>query len=434
MKNNLIRGIRKASDFLMALQLTGAFKRDALPNLQARLPAIVIGGGLTAIDTATELMAYYPLQVEKTLAAVRGARGASSAKRACARSTTPRSWNCSTSTARTAAPSATSGRARRAPATHRISSTWCARGAASRIAYRKRMVDSPAYRLNHEEVIKALEEGIAFVENLNPVEAVPDERGALSAMIFRREGQVGQVGRVGQVGSRTLTLPARTVLVAAGTTPNITYEKEAPDTFQLDAKKKFFQPHRAARNGDGEFHVVPDADGFFTSYDSRGRFVSYYGDNHPRYAGNVVKAMASAKDGFPQSRRAVRRRDLAALDRERAGRARRGSGASLVAALDGDFTATRRRRRPADADHRRSDRARRRRRRGISIRGSSTGCRTSRRVAPTSERRASAADGRHRADRRVGRQGEGAAVAHRARARCVEPAGRVPAARASRWS
>ncbi len=58
MKNNLIRGIRKASDFLMALQLTGAFKRDALPNLQSRLPAIVIGGGLTAIDTATELMAY----------------------------------------------------------------------------------------------------------------------------------------------------------------------------------------------------------------------------------------------------------------------------------------------------------------------------------------------------------------------------------------
>ena len=52
MKNNLASGIRKASDFLMALQLTGAFKRNALPNLQVRLPAIVIGGGLTAIDTA----------------------------------------------------------------------------------------------------------------------------------------------------------------------------------------------------------------------------------------------------------------------------------------------------------------------------------------------------------------------------------------------
>ena len=31
------------------------------------LPAVVIGGGLTAIDTATELFAYYPVQVEKVL-------------------------------------------------------------------------------------------------------------------------------------------------------------------------------------------------------------------------------------------------------------------------------------------------------------------------------------------------------------------------------
>src|SRR5579862_2211482 len=64
-KNNLVRGIRKASDFLMALQLTGAGKRDSIANLQVRLPAIIIGGGLTAIDTTTELMAYYPIQVTK---------------------------------------------------------------------------------------------------------------------------------------------------------------------------------------------------------------------------------------------------------------------------------------------------------------------------------------------------------------------------------
>ncbi|MCA1849476.1 MAG: pyridine nucleotide-disulfide oxidoreductase, partial [Acidobacteria bacterium] len=67
MKNNLLRGIRKASDFLMALQLTGAFKRDALANLQVLLPALVIGWGLTAIDTATEVFGYYPVQVEKIL-------------------------------------------------------------------------------------------------------------------------------------------------------------------------------------------------------------------------------------------------------------------------------------------------------------------------------------------------------------------------------
>src|SRR6185369_8744857 len=63
--NGLARGVRMASDFLMALQLTGAAKTDSIANLQLRLPAVVIGGGLTAIDTATEAMAYYPIQVEK---------------------------------------------------------------------------------------------------------------------------------------------------------------------------------------------------------------------------------------------------------------------------------------------------------------------------------------------------------------------------------
>src|SRR6188768_4449213 len=61
--NGLARGVRAASDFLMALQLTGAAKKDSIANLQIRLPVVVIGGGLTAIDTATESLAYYPLQV-----------------------------------------------------------------------------------------------------------------------------------------------------------------------------------------------------------------------------------------------------------------------------------------------------------------------------------------------------------------------------------
>ena len=51
----------------MALQLTGAARADSIANMQLRLPVVVIGGGLTAIDTATESAAYYPLQVEKFL-------------------------------------------------------------------------------------------------------------------------------------------------------------------------------------------------------------------------------------------------------------------------------------------------------------------------------------------------------------------------------
>ncbi|MFZ0595269.1 MAG: FAD-dependent oxidoreductase, partial [Bryobacteraceae bacterium] len=67
MKNGLARGVRQASDFLMALQLTGAAKFESLANLQIRMPIVVIGGGLTAIDTATESLAYYVVQVEKFL-------------------------------------------------------------------------------------------------------------------------------------------------------------------------------------------------------------------------------------------------------------------------------------------------------------------------------------------------------------------------------
>ena len=43
--NGLARGVRMASDFLMALQLTGAAKTDSIANLQLRLPAVVIENG-----------------------------------------------------------------------------------------------------------------------------------------------------------------------------------------------------------------------------------------------------------------------------------------------------------------------------------------------------------------------------------------------------
>jgi NADPH-dependent glutamate synthase beta subunit-like oxidoreductase/NAD(P)H-flavin reductase len=339
-KNNLIRGIRKASDFLMALQFTGAFKREALPNLQVRVPAVVIGGGLTAIDTATELMAYYPQQVEKTLQRydilaaecgenrVRGAYDAEELQLLDEYLAHGRAVRAERARAEAAG---------EVPNFVPLVRAW---GGVT-IAYRKRLVDSPAYRLNHEEVVKALEEGIAFAENLNPIAAIPDERGAVKEMLFRREGQDGRDGQEGQEGREgqgaMVTLPARTVLVAAGTTPNITYEKETRGTFQLDAKKKFFQPHVVSCGGDGRFRLSPDANGFFTSYDADGRFVSYYGDNHPRYAGNVVKAMASAKDGFPYVV-SLFATELLSLDASTQD-GRDAAWAVLVQRLDADFQA-----------------------------------------------------------------------------------------------
>src|SRR5690606_16813355 len=60
------------------------------------------------------------------------------------------------------------------------------------LAYRKRLQDSPAYRLNHEEVTKALEEGITFAEGLDPIEAVADDYGHVKGMGFWRTGADGE--------------------------------------------------------------------------------------------------------------------------------------------------------------------------------------------------------------------------------------------------
>ncbi len=301
MKNNLIRGIRQASDFLMALQLTGAFKKDTLSNLQVRLPAVVIGGGLTGVDTTTEIFAYYPVQVEKMLGkfeAVAEDIGEEAA------------WKAFDDEEKAVfAEFLVHGKAIRAererakeageePNFVPLIQSW---GGVS-LVYRKRLQDSPAYRLNHEEVQKALEEGINFIELMSPTEAVPDEFGAIKALVFEKQNYNSETGKFSNAGEFE-TLPARTVCVAAGTSPNVIYEKEKPGTFKLDEWRQFFQPFKAAKNGDGKFHAVEVQKGevgFFTSYESDGKLISYYGDNHPQYAGNVVKAMASAKNGYPK--------------------------------------------------------------------------------------------------------------------------------------
>ena len=167
MKNGLARGVRQASDFLMALQLTGAAKADSLANLQVRMPVVVIGGGLTAIDTATESLAYYVVQVEKfltryeTLVAERGEEAVRASWTAEERETGVEFIAHGRAIRAEREQAAREGRERQS---YRSAELW---GGAT-IAYRRRLIDSPSYTLNHEEVAKALEEGVRFAECLSP--------------------------------------------------------------------------------------------------------------------------------------------------------------------------------------------------------------------------------------------------------------------------
>src|SRR5207237_5443048 len=91
----------------------------------------------------------------------------------------------------------------------------------STIAYRRRLIDSPSYTLNHEEVEKALEEGITFAEGLSPVRIEVDEYGHARAVKF-------------SAGGKEVELPARSVLIAAGTQPNTVLAREEGVSLALD--------------------------------------------------------------------------------------------------------------------------------------------------------------------------------------------------------
>ncbi len=293
LKNNLIRGIRKASDFLMGLQLTGAAKDNSLANLQVRLPAGVIGGGLTAIDTATEVLAYYPRQVEKVLRRYERLAADLGAETVRARYDAEELAILDEALSHGHAVRRERERATLAGEQPDFTSLVLGWGGVT-LFYRKSLQDSPAYRQNHEEVNEALSEGIEIAANMNPLEAIADEHGALCAVRFESTG----ADSVSE-----LEVPLRSLFVAAGTSPNIIYEQEHPGTFELDGKFfRRFEPdaeHLEPIAADATTTPKLASASPLTSYRDGARRVSFYGDNHPVYAGNVVKAMASAKDGYP---------------------------------------------------------------------------------------------------------------------------------------
>jgi len=293
--NGLARGVRTASDFLMALQLTGAAKRDSLANMQLRLPVVVIGGGLTAIDTATESLAYYTVQVEKflqryeTLSASRGEdalrAGWDDLDREIAEEflAHARAIRREREAAR---------QEQRAARVLELLQKW---GGAT-IAYRRRLIDSPAYTLNHEEVEKALQEGVTFAEGLSPLAVDVDNYGAARGLRFARQ-QLGEDGKWASLGEHWL--PAHTVFVAAGTQPNTVLAREDAVHFTLDGKYfRACDESGVAVRPDRSNCKPAQPDVLLSRFDD-GRFISFFGDLHPTYFGNVVKAMASARQGYP---------------------------------------------------------------------------------------------------------------------------------------
>lgn len=296
---SLAPGMRQANDFLMALQLGNAAKASSLTNLQIRLPAVVIGGGLTGVDTATELQAYYITQVEKILTRyeeLTAQYGADSILK-----------ELDTASREILAEYLAHGKAvkherelakteNRQPNFIKLARAW---GGVT-IAYRRSMQESPAYVNNHEELKKALEEGIYYAEGLEPIAVDLNEHGHTETLICHK--RIRNEAKEWVTTTEEVRLPARSILVATGTQPNTAYEFEHKGTFNRvnlqyqhyeDAEGELASAHGVEHCKDPQF-------GPFTSYNKEDKRVSLIGDTHPVFHGNVVKAIASGMRTYPK--------------------------------------------------------------------------------------------------------------------------------------
>lgn len=296
---SLAPGMRQANDFLMALQLGNAAKSESLTNLQIRLPAVVIGGGLTGVDTATELQAYYITQVEKILSRYNALIKAYGEEVILAQIDQPSRQILAEYLRHGEAVSKERARAKaqgEKPNFIKLVHEW---GGVT-IAYRRSMQESPAYINNHEELSKALEEGIYYLEGLEPVAVDLDEYGHSQSLICQKRMRDQNNEWIST--NETLKLSAHSILVATGTQPNTAYEFEHRGTFN---RLNLQYQHYEEQDGElavahGVEHCKDERFGPFTSYRKDAYRVSLIGDTHPVFHGSVVKAIASGLRTYPK--------------------------------------------------------------------------------------------------------------------------------------
>lgn len=292
-------GMRQANDFLMVLQLGNAAKESSLTTLQIRLPAVVIGGGLTGVDTATELQAYYIVQVEKILRRYERLIKAYG-KESIHQQLDPASQEILAEYLR-------HGEAirkerlraktqREQPDFIKLLHEW---GGVT-IAYRRSMQESPAYINNHEELQKALQEGVFYLEGLEPAAVDLNEYGHVEALICHQ--RVRDQTNTWVTTTEQVRLPARSILVATGTQPNTAYEFEHRKTFnRLNLQYQHYEEEDGQLNvAHGVLHCKDPQFGPFTSYQKEDKRVSLIGDTHPVFHGSVVKAIASGMRTYPK--------------------------------------------------------------------------------------------------------------------------------------
>lgn len=275
LKNNFAKGVRLASDFLMALQLGGAYQENLLSNLQLRSKIVVIGGGLTAIDSATEAKAYYDIQLKNFYQKFIKIFGEDWQQKKLENIFNQEELLIVKEFVNDYQELVKNNKS-------------CGQ---VKILYRKRMIDSPAYRQNHLEVKKALEQGVEFVENCEIEAIIVDQFNSVKALKTKDQKFI----------------ECRSLIIAVGTSPNLSiiYEDNLnlknDQKYLLSIAKQFettnLKNKLLKENIADELLKMQFINHFnFENFQA----ISFFGDLHQDFEGSVVKAMASAKNGVKE--------------------------------------------------------------------------------------------------------------------------------------
>jgi NADPH-dependent glutamate synthase beta subunit-like oxidoreductase/NAD(P)H-flavin reductase len=213
------KGVKLAADFLMSVNRIQ--ETDPLiPNIMLRMPIAIIGGGLSAVDAATEAWSYYKVQVTEFAHRFKNQEFTSEEKEI-------------------AAEFLSHALILQESDDHlSLMKKW----GGVKIYYHRDLNQSAAYRINHEELQYAIDEGIEIIHNSEVVEILTDEYGAAKGMKF-----------LDHTHGAEIICNARSILIAIGISES-----------QIQETKDIY----------------------------------VFGDADPNYEGSVVKAVASAKNGY----------------------------------------------------------------------------------------------------------------------------------------
>lgn len=287
--NAAAEGVFYSTEFLSNLQIRDAINPNNDYIFKVKLPGIIIGGGLTAIDCSTELLNYYPVFLEKLF----NGNVENKCKDLEISESEMQLYKNHHEEVQKEKELAKSEN--RQPKLVEFVRSW----GGVKMIYRKRLNDAPSYRENHEEIIEALEQGVDIVELFSPVKFITNEHNQIVACEFEKIDFSKEKDKLSFKNSGKFeTIPAGTIVIAAGTNCNDIYNDEHPSTFEIDSRTGYYILFKPEQNG--RMNLVKCEQGekaVLTSYNKEGKFISVYGDSNPAFSGSVVKAMASAKFG-----------------------------------------------------------------------------------------------------------------------------------------